>query len=194
MPTGKPDAMLVKLAQAGDGEAFSMLFQQHKNEVFGYLAGRIGNSEEAHDLTQRTFLKAWQKLPQLQDVSKFKTWLYSIARNQANDWWRNKVKTPELSLEKLEKEYALASGRDLELEVAEAQLIKLALAKLPTKYRDCLLWQINAGLSLSEIAELLEITVESASTYAHNARKRFIEVYNRLKVEVDTVTERRSMP
>lgn len=189
MLTGMSDTSLVKLAQAGNGEAFGMLFQQYKMEIFGYLRGRLGNAEEAYDLTQRTFLKAWQKLPQLHDVSKFKPWLYTIARNEANDWWQSKVKTPLESLEQLEEQHVLVSKPGPEDEVAETELVMLALAELSPKYRDCLLLQIEGGLTLSEIAGMLGITQESATTYASNARRQFRQAYRRLKGELNIAIE-----
>ncbi len=80
----------VELAQAGDGEAFTSLVRHFEGGIYGYLAGLVGNDEEAHDLTQDTMLRAWQKLPTLQDVSRFKPWLYSIARNLTYDHLRQR--------------------------------------------------------------------------------------------------------
>ena len=190
MHTGMSDAELVKLAQRGNGEAFGILFERYNVRVLGYLAGRLGNTEEVYDLAQKTFFKAWQGIPQLHDVSKFKPWLYSIARNEANSWWRSKAGSSLESWEQLEEQLIFVSRPGPEDQVAESEIVGLALAELSPKYRDCLLLQIRGGLTLSEIAEVLGISRGSATTYSCNARKLFREVYQRLERDLDVTAKR----
>lgn len=182
---GKSDCELVKLAKTGNADAFAMLFERYKGPVRGYLAGLVGNSEDGDDLTQRAFVKAWDKLLTLHDETRFKPWIFTIARNLAYDYRRLEAKSPSQSLESL-KEWSDAVNRiNLEDETAVKELVKLALAELPPKYRDCLLLLIEGKFSHDEIATLLKISKASLTTYICTARRLFRQAYYRLKNEAD---------
>ncbi len=170
-------SQMVELARIGNSEAFSNLFCQYQLGIYGYLLGLVGNSEDAHDLTQETFFKAWVELPNLHDPLKFKAWLYRIARNLAYDQGRRKKKIIWCSPEELNEEYFIASQPDLAEHLAQKELVKRTLAQLPLKYRECLLLQVEGGLSQSQIAEIVGISRESVSTYVYNARRLFRELY-----------------
>jgi RNA polymerase sigma-70 factor, ECF subfamily len=189
--THASDTELVKLAKAGNAEAFTLLFQRYKRPVRGYLTGLVGNSEDADDLTQQAFLNAWDKLLTLHDEDRFKSWIFTIARNLAYDYRRLQVRSPSQSLESLKEREGFRERNDavdainLEDETVVKELVKLALAELPPKYRDCLLLFIKGEFSRDEIAELLKISKASVSTYICTARKLFRQAYYRLKNEVD---------
>jgi RNA polymerase sigma-70 factor (ECF subfamily) len=183
--TNPSDTELVKLAKTGNADAFTMLFQRYKQPVRGYLAGVLGNSEDADDLTQRAFLNAWDKLLTLHNDSRFKPWIFTIARNLAYDYKRLLARSHSQSLESLMERKDTANGINLEDETAVKELAKLALAELPPKYRDCLLLQIKGGFSHDEIAELLKIGKTSVSTYMCTARRLFHQAYYRLKNEAE---------
>jgi RNA polymerase sigma-70 factor (ECF subfamily) len=183
--THTSDTELVKLAKAGNAHAFTLLFQRYKGRVRGYLAGLMGNSEDADDLTQRAFLNAWDKLLTLHDEARFKSWIFTIARNLAYDYKRLQARSPSQSLESLKERNNTVNGINLEDEIAAKELVKLALAELPPKYRDCLLLLIKGGFSRDEIAELLKISKTSVSTYICTARRLFRQAYYSLKYEAD---------
>ena len=183
--TTTSDTELVKLAKTGNADAFAKLFQRYKQPVRGYLAGLLGNSENADDLTQQAFLKAWEKLPTLHDGSRFKPWIFTIARNLAYDYKRLQARRPSQSLESLKELNDPVNRIDLEDETEVKELVKLALAELPPKYRDCLLLQIKGGFSHDEIAGFLKISKTSVSTYICTARKLFHQAYYRLKNDAE---------
>jgi RNA polymerase sigma-70 factor, ECF subfamily len=180
------DTELVKLAKKENADAFDILFQRYKRPVHGYLTGLLGNNEDANDLTQQAFLNAWYKLPTLHDESRFKPWVFTIARNLAYDYKRLQARSPSQSLESLKERYDAENGINLEDETAAKELVKLALAELPPKYRDCLLLLIKGEFSRDEIAELLKISKTSVSTYICTARRLFRQAYYRLKYEAET--------
>jgi RNA polymerase sigma-70 factor (ECF subfamily) len=183
--THTSDAELVKLAQAGNAQAFAQLFQRYKGRVRGYLAGLVGNSEEADDLTQQAFLKAWDKILTLHDEGRFRPWIFTIARNLAYDYQRLQARTPSESLECLKERSDTVNSIDLEDKTTATELVKLTLAELPPKYRDCLLLRLEGGFSHEEIAALLKIGKTSVSTYLCTARRLFREAYYRLKARAD---------
>ncbi len=183
--TNTSDTELVQLAKAGNADAFTLLFQRYKGPVRGYLAGLVGNSEDADDLTQGAFLNAWNKLLTLHEGSWFKPWIFTIARNLAYDYRRMQTRSPLQSLESFKERNDTVNGINLEDETAAKELVKIALAELPPKYRDCLLLLIKGGFSHDEIAELLKISKTSVSTYMCTARRLFRQAYYRLKDEAD---------
>src|SRR5258706_13426834 len=141
--TNTTDTELVKLAKAGNADAFAILFQRYKRPVRGYLAGLLGNSEDGDDLTQRAFLNAWHKILTLHEESRFKPWIFRIARNLAYDHRRMQAKSPSQSLESLKERNDPVNGMNLEDETAVIELVKLAVAELPPNYRDCILLLIK---------------------------------------------------
>ena len=185
--THTSDTELVKLAKAGNADAFTLLFQRYKRPVRGYLAGLVGNSEDADDLTQRAFLNAWDKLLTLHDESRFRPWIFTIGRNLAYDYKRLQARSASQSLESFKERNDPVNGINLEDETAVKELVKLALAELPPKYRDCLLLLIKGEFSHDEIAELLKISKTSVSTYICTARRQFRQAYYRLKDEADAI-------
>lgn len=80
----------IRRAQAGDGNAFSELVRRHQNPVYRYLLRMLGSHEDALELTQDAFVKAWQALPQWQPEARFRTWLLRIANNTALDALRRR--------------------------------------------------------------------------------------------------------
>src|SRR5579859_6128031 len=103
---------MVELARAGDSEAFTILFIQHQFGIYGYLLGFVGNSEDARDLAQETFFKAWEEVSNLHDPLRFKSWLYRIARNLAYDQGRRKRRVTWSSYEEIDEEYFRTSEPD----------------------------------------------------------------------------------
>jgi RNA polymerase sigma-70 factor (ECF subfamily) len=176
----------VELARAGKQEAFTRLFKHYSDEIYGYVVGLVGNTEDAYDLAQEAFLRAWVRLPMLRDAAKFKPWLYCIARNLVHDYWRRKKRELWKSLERIGEQDVFMSSSYPEEEIAEAELIWLALAEVPVRYRDCLLLQVEGGFSHYEIAELLGIKKACVSTYLCIARRQFRQAYYRLASEQGT--------
>src|ERR1035437_2637388 len=78
-----PDEACVRRAQAGDRKAFSELVRRHQRPVYRYLLRMLGSHDDAMELTQEAFIKAWQALPQWQPEAQFRTWLFRIANNTA---------------------------------------------------------------------------------------------------------------
>lgn len=179
-------ARTVELARAGDNEAFDRLDSQYRSEIYGYLVGLVGNEVEAQDLVQETMTKAWKNLSTLRNVTQFRSWLYAIARNDAYDHLRqrrDRLKVAWQSWESLETDYVAADISDPQGYTIEVEFLKLALAEIPEKFRDCLLLQTVGGFSQREVAELVGISKESVSTYVSNARKLLREIYQRLGEE-----------
>ena len=175
-----PDTpQLVKQAQLGNADAFTALVLSYEHEIYGYLVGMLGDREEAHDITQQVFFKAWLNLPTLHNVTCFKAWLFTIARNLIYDSWRGK-KASCLSWEDLEGDNLNMGLPGPEEHAAGMELICLALAELAPNLRRCLLLRVVKGFSTQEIAEVVGIGETSVGTYISTARKQLWAIYQRL--------------
>lgn len=174
------DTSLVCLA---DREVFEFLFLQYQDKILRYQFGLVRDIEDAHDLTQKTFMRAWEKLPTLKDKSLFLPWLYKIARNIVYDYWRSKKDGLSLPWDSLSEQQSIISISGPEEVIEVAEIIRLALAAMTPKYRACLLLYAVYGFTKQEIAKLLGISQASVTTYYCSAKRQFRQAYDRLKRE-----------
>jgi RNA polymerase sigma-70 factor, ECF subfamily len=178
-----PLAVVVKSARVGNKLAFDTLFQLYNTRICTYLSRMVGNDEDGRDLAQETFLKVWRALPQLQDESRFDTWLYAIATRVAIDYIRRrKFRWPLWNMRDVDMdlpESMITEGP--EGAVAYAEQVKLALAQVSQRYRACLLLQLVAGFSQREIAQSLNMSEKSVSVYVSRGSEQFRQAYARLE-------------
>ncbi len=163
------DTQLVVQAQAGNEAAFEMLYKRYFYRLYLFLARLTGNDDVGCELTQETFLKAWQNLSTLRNASTFLGWLYRIARNLACDHQRS-TKNAHLTDSYDEKpqhmDTIITAGPEEQIEAEEN--VQLALARIPMEYRVCLILYHIEGYSKKQIAALMEIKESSVSTYISN--------------------------
>ena len=94
------DALLVAQARAGDGDAFRVLVERHSRKVFRLAFRLMGNGEDAEDIVQESFLRAYRSLDRFQEQAQFSSWIYRIASNHALDLLRSRKRRSEESLSK----------------------------------------------------------------------------------------------
>jgi len=182
------DEEVLQLLQSEDPRAAERLVEVFGDRVYG-LAVRILNSEEdAKEAVQETFLTIWNKWDTFRGQSKFSSWIYRIAANQAFMKLRKKKRQRhEVSFEQMDEEGAgdpslqLAGGaasdmsgrgrpdRALEAEEMRGQIRK-AVDALPDIYRTAYMLKDVEGMSLKEIAEIMEISEPAAKSRVHRAR------------------------
>jgi len=160
-----PDAELVRRVQAGDVEAFEELVRRHSRRVFGTLAGLIRNMDDARDVTQDVFLKAFEHIGSFQGRSKFSTWLISIAVNTGRQLLRDRK--PLEPLEEGDDEgfrpRQIQSWADNPEQLLAAsqrnELVRAAVLRLPEKYRIVVLLRDIEQLSTGEVASALDLSI-----------------------------------
>ncbi len=174
---------LVRRAQAGEQAAFSVLVQAHADRIFNYLLRMVGDREEAEDLAQETFLRAWQSMNRFRGGAAFSTWLYRIATNLAIDALRRrKRRGHEESLDQpLEHENG-EQHRDLpdpdrppdEQVIAGElqQIVWAAIGKMSPKLRAVLIMYDFEQLTYEEIAQALRVPLGTVKSRLFNARKQ----------------------
>ena len=178
------DFSIVKRVQAGDVAAFDQLILKYRERVFGVVYNLTSNREDTADLTQDTFIKAFQSINRFQGHCSFFTWLYKIAVNTSLSHLRKNRLRTFFSLEKIQEDGTNAqlleqltdkNGADRDTYLRELQQkLNEAMQKLSTPHRTVItLFEID-GLSHSEIAEVMgcsEGTVRSRLHYA----KQFLQ-------------------
>ncbi len=170
---------VVRAAQAGNIAAFDTLYQHYNARICTYLARMVGNDEEGRDLAQETFIKVWHALAKIHDAAQFESWLYRIATNTAIDHLRQrKFRCPLVKNSDEATQYIRIAGPEVQVE--EAELIKLSLAQLSPHYRACLLLQHVAGFTQREIAKALNLSEKSISIYISRGCEQFRQAYERL--------------
>lgn len=173
---------LVRRARSGDSSAFEALFTGYQEQIKRYLIRMVGNAATGHELTQETFLKAWQALPRLREETRFVGWLYQIATNIAHDHQRRTRLVSWLPWEKYQEHETLGQAGS-EMQIEEAELLKVALAHVSLKYRSCVVLYIVEELPQAQVAERLGIKASYVSNYVRRGLDELRTLYTRLARE-----------
>jgi RNA polymerase sigma-70 factor (ECF subfamily) len=168
---------LVRRALAGDGDAFSTLFQTHRGRVYAVCLRMTNNPADADDLTQEAFIQAFRKLSTFRGESALSTWLHRVAVNTALMHFRRRPPV-DTSLEQIcsgpvRREY----GRQDERLTQSLERISLsrALEALPSGYRTIFELHEIGGYGHREIAKLLSCSIGNSKSQLHKAKQRIRE-------------------
>jgi len=153
------DAELVKLAQAGRRDAFDAIVQRHQRRVYQLCYRFVGNHEDASDLAQDVFVRAFRALPRFKGDAAVGTWLHRIAVNVCLN--RKAVKVPRFApIEQVEPVDVTSERADAAVLRGErAKQVRAAVARLPPKQRAALILRTYHDLPHDEIAKILGSSV-----------------------------------
>lgn len=181
------DELLIRRAQRGDADAFEQLLLEHQKNVYNLCYRMAGDPDDAMDLSQETFLRAWRCLDQYQFASAFSTWLYRLCSNICIDFLRKRRRqqTVPLTFEDADGEeqtYAVPDVQPLPEEQVELKLTRetlaAAMAQLLPEHRAVLQLRVVNEMSYEQIADVLDIqigTVKSRLSRARNQLKKILE-------------------
>jgi RNA polymerase sigma-70 factor (ECF subfamily) len=158
------DRDLIAKARRGDVEAYNLLVSRWEKRVFNYLLRLVSNREDALDVSQDVFLKAYQNLRKLDAPEKFAGWLFRIAHNEAFSLLRRRRPEAELIPEMGSPD---SSGRLLPMELSLA--VESALKRLSEDQREAVLLKIYQGFKFEEMAEILECPVSTVKSRLYTA-------------------------
>lgn len=162
------DRDLILKARRGDVEAYNLLVSRWEKRVFNYLYRLVGDREDAMDVSQDTFLKAYQALPRLEDPAKFAGWLFRIAHNEAFSLLRRRKPDGELLAEPGSGfESGEAGTRLLPLELSMA--VESALKTLTVEQREAVQLKVYQGFKFDEMAVILDIPVSTVKSRLYTA-------------------------
>jgi RNA polymerase sigma-70 factor, ECF subfamily len=182
------DRELVRLSQNGIEAAFEELVRRHQQRVFALVAGILHRPDEVEDLAQQVFLKAYLGIKRFDQRAAFSTWLYKIAVNECWDYLRKRKVRPlvyeaDLSEEQVSRLDGIASfhrppeGPNARAEMRE--IIDRMLGALPEQDRQLLVLKEIEGFSVQELAEILNLNVNTVKVRLFRARGRIVDSYRR---------------
>ena len=162
------DRDLIGQARRDNVEAYNMLVSRWEKRIYNYLLRLVKNREDALDLSQDVFLKAYQNLRKLEDPDRFAPWIYRIAHNEAYSYLRKN--RPETDLEDAQYEPWLEPGpgrRMLPIEVSIA--VERALTRLSDDQREAVVLKIYQGFKFEEMADILDCPVSTVKSRLYTA-------------------------
>jgi RNA polymerase sigma-70 factor, ECF subfamily len=173
------DDALIRATLDGDDDAFRELMERYKGRAFGVAVGIVGNGDDALDVVQDSFIKAYYKLKEFRFGSNFYTWFYRLLVNQAIDRWRKSARSAEVPLDEgwLSEDASppdafsyprtpedLARNREL------GDALQRAIASLPEYHRAVIVLREVEGMAYGEIAKALKCSVGTVMSRLHYAR------------------------
>ncbi len=158
------DRDLIAKARQGDVEGYNLLVSRWEKRTFNYLLRLVSNREDAFDLSQDTFLKAYQNLRKLDDPARFPAWLFRIAHNEAYSLLRRRKPDSELIGEPRPKDFG---GRLLPMELSLA--VGSALKMLSEDQREAVLLKVYQGFKFDEMAVILDCPVSTVKSRLYTA-------------------------
>ncbi len=164
------DANVIAEILAGDPDLYSVLVKRYQRQIYNLMLRMTSSTEDALDLSQETFIKAYSNLERFRPGGRFYPWLYTIGLNLARDFLRKKKGIRVSTEDVFEVETDLAVDPDQEKALiarADAAAAQKALMALPIKYREALILRYREDLPLQEVAQALEISVSAAKMRVH---------------------------
>lgn len=164
------DADLIRKARKGDVGAFNALVSRWDKRVYNYLLRILGNREDALDLSQDVFLKAYQNLRKLEDPARFAPWLFRIAHNEAYSLFRKR--RPETDVEELPVETtgeSIAVGGSPVFPVELSLAVAKALERLSPEQREAVILKVYQGFKFEEMAGILDCPVSTVKSRLYTA-------------------------
>jgi len=167
----QPDLGVLRKAQRGDERAFSLILRAYETPVFNYVLRLVGGDRAlAEDLTQEVFLRVYQGLPKFSLRSKFTTWLFQVTKNRVLDELRAVERRPR-ALVAID-DSAPPEVLDAPIErIEEIDALWKAVENLSTDLKMALLLRDVVGLSYTEIADSLEVTLATVKWRIYKARE-----------------------
>jgi RNA polymerase sigma-70 factor (ECF subfamily) len=165
------DEELVSRSQGGDVDSFNQLILRWERPIYALAYRVIGREEDARDVCQEAFLRAYRALPGFKGQAKFSSWLYRIALNLCRDWIRRQRRTPVVDIpdgvDPTEMAVAAEPAESIEDLVARRELsgiVEEAMKVLPEEQRTAIILKEYHGLTFQEIADLQGVPLSTVKT------------------------------
>lgn len=194
-PTEKCNIADSEASPANDARAMTMLYERFRRPIHSYIYRMLGSLEDADDVTQEVFMRAFTVWNDLYERDNLSAWLYRITTNLCVDllrrrkrlsWWplirRNHVNEHFEGTIEEESSYLPSNSGGIP-EIAEREHIQLALASMPEEYAVVLILNAAQGVPYQEIGNIVGISPNAAATRISRAKRTFAEHYQRLSKE-----------
>lgn len=165
------EARVVQEALDGSQRAYTLLLNSHRGAVYNLIRRMIGDEEEALDLSQQTFIKAFRSLESFNLSFSFRSWILTIASRVAIDSLRRR-RVETVSIEQTGEIVARTPTPEVVLERKERrESIERAVGSLPPEYRVAILLRHKEGLSYEEMARVLDLPMGTVKSRVHRGRE-----------------------
>ncbi len=165
------DEELVARSKTGDMDSFNQLVKRWERPIFALAYRTLGREEDARDVTQETFLRAFRALSGFKGDAKFSSWVYRIALNLCRDWMRKERRTPLVAVPEGVDVEQLAADRgpvetveDLAARSELSREVARAMESLPAEQRQAIILKEYHGLTFQEIADLMKCPLSTVKT------------------------------
>lgn len=179
------ETQFIERLKKGDATAFEQLVADRSGEIYGLLYRLTENTEEARDLTQETFLRAYQNIEHFRGEADLRTWIYRIAINQARNrwrWWRRRRRDVTVSLDAAQGQNNKPLVATLRADRSETpeqktlshereRVLRTALKNLRSVYREAVILRDIEGLTYEEVAAALQISVGTVKSRLARGRR-----------------------
>ncbi len=181
--SAKPtDEELIERFQNGDLYAFDLIVKRYKNQLLNFIYRFLGNTVEAEDLVQETFLRVYRNRKAYQKVAKFSTWIYTIAGNLAKTELRKRKRRRFFSISELgynDKDYDISDEdynpeKDVDGRMKE-EIVHKKIMELSPKFREVILLRDVQQLSYEEISEIVDIPLGTVKSRVNRGRLKLQE-------------------
>ncbi len=173
------DQQVIAAVLGGDVNAYGIFVRRYQKPIFNLMYRMTGSYADALDLSQETFIKAYEKLGLFKTDRKFFPWLYTIGLNHVRNFIRDRKASPISCSENWEEEsmsrVSLDSQENSSVRVDTHHLAK-ALQRLSVEYREAVLLHYHEGFSMEEIAEMLQLSLSGAKMRVHRGLKKLREM------------------
>ncbi|WP_312886593.1 RNA polymerase sigma factor [Paenibacillus foliorum] len=174
----------------GHKEDYAFLVNRYKNKIYGVLRGMGADHQDAQDLTQETFIKAYRKLASHDPSKSFAAWLYTIAANLLKDLWRKTRQTERLADPPTDPSVGYDPEETL-LQTEHRTELQILIHQLPPNYRIVLLLRYTNDLSYEEISEVLDVPLNKIQNDLYRAKKRLKQMITIEEVRNDALLKSR---
>ena len=188
------DEELVARSRGGDADSFNQLILRWERPIYALAYRVIGREEDARDVCQEAFLRAFRALPGFKGQAKFSSWLYRITLNLCRDWIRRQKRTPVSQMpedtDAIELASALGPAESIEDLVARRELsgvVEEAMALLPAEQRTAIILKEYHGMTFQEIADMQGCPLSTVKTRLYqglSVLRRHLSRQQQIQVEV----------
>jgi RNA polymerase sigma-70 factor, ECF subfamily len=169
------DYQVVASVLAGDADAYAVLVQRYQKPIYNLMYRMTGSCEDALDLAQETFIKAYEALHRFRGGERFFPWLYSIGLNHSRNFLRRNKARRTVDMEEWEPGSGLdypGQEEDRLCARLDSRSIRNALDQLPVDYREAIVLRYHEEMSMEEIAAALRISLSGAKMRVHRGLEK----------------------
>jgi RNA polymerase sigma-70 factor, ECF subfamily len=185
------ESIWIERAKAGDQQAFEAIFQRYERQIYGFIYRMMGNAEDANDLTQECFIRAYKALSQTNDDLNISAWLHRIASNACLDVLRRRQRIRWLPWESHKHEHLL-HGKPLDepesnaLRTETQMTVQQVISQMSPRNRMALILREYEGMSCEEIGEIMGLSRSAVKSVLFRGREEFRRIYRAVEDNAET--------